>query len=150
MTRRSASSHACPKTPLCFGIGVPVRSLLVLSPLLVASPGCSSDASSAPDGGGDQDGIKGGSYTFVVMVDDTQFSPAILKAQNDAMVTLTLTNTGTRPHDLTVDGMPAADVAAVMPAAQAISRYKFEHAGQSCNIQVRPIDGIQILKLPQF
>jgi len=50
----------------------------------------------------DQDGISGGSASFVVTVTDTGFSPKILKAQNLAQVSLTLKNSGTRPHDLVV------------------------------------------------
>jgi hypothetical protein len=34
-----------------------------------------------------------------VTVDDTGFTPIILKTQNSAQVTLTLTNNGTKPHD---------------------------------------------------
>jgi hypothetical protein len=34
-----------------------------------------------------------------VTVDDTGFSPIILKAQNNAQVTITLKNAGSKPHD---------------------------------------------------
>lgn len=54
----------------------------------------------------DADGIVGGDYTFEVSVNDVAFTPVILKAQNDALVTLTLTNTGTTPHNLVVDCLP--------------------------------------------
>jgi hypothetical protein len=57
----------------------------------------------APD---DADGLVGGEYRFEVSVDDLAFSPVILKAQNDAWVTLTLTNTGTAPHNWVVDCIP--------------------------------------------
>jgi hypothetical protein len=60
-----------------------------------------------PDG----DGINGGSYVLELDVDDTGFVAAgpdagakeILATQNDAEVTLTLTNKGTRPHGFEVE-----------------------------------------------
>jgi len=54
----------------------------------------------------DSDGIVGGSYTFDLQVDDDAFAPIILKAENLASVTLTVTNTGTKPHGFAVDCMP--------------------------------------------
>ena len=54
----------------------------------------------------DSDGIVGGCYAFDVTVDDTGFSPIILKAQNLATVTVTLRNTGTRPHDFVIGCIP--------------------------------------------
>ena len=74
----------------------------------VALAACSSASSSGgagADGGAcfpDGDGINGGAYTFDLTVDDTGFSKAILATQNDAQVTLTLKNTGTRPHGFEV------------------------------------------------
>lgn len=64
------------------------------------------------DGGGspcnppDSDGINGGCYVFDVDVDDTAFSPIILKAQNLGMVTINLHNTGTKPHDFVMGCIP--------------------------------------------
>jgi hypothetical protein len=55
---------------------------------------------------GDADGIQGGSYAFDLAVDDTAFSPTILKAENVASVSVTLTNTGTKPHGFVVECMP--------------------------------------------
>jgi hypothetical protein len=52
------------------------------------------------------DGINGGTYTFALAVSDTAFSPAILKSENLATVTLTLTNTGTKPHGFQVECIP--------------------------------------------
>jgi hypothetical protein len=55
-----------------------------------------------PDGDGktgDIDGV----YTFVLTVDDTHFSKMLLTTQNQAMVTLTLTNNGTKPHGFKVE-----------------------------------------------
>jgi hypothetical protein len=51
-----------------------------------------------PDG----DGVSGGYYTFDLTVDDTGFSKNLLNTQNDAQVTLTLTNLGTTPHGFAV------------------------------------------------
>lgn len=64
--------------------------------------------SSSSGGGGngacftDGDGISGGANTFELTVDDTGFSKNILATQNDAQVTLTLKNAGTRPHGFEV------------------------------------------------
>ncbi len=65
--------------------------------------------SDSPTSGGctyDNDGLKGGTYTFALTVDDSGFTPSILSAQNASQVTLTLKNTGTRPHDFVVDCAP--------------------------------------------
>jgi hypothetical protein len=67
-------------------------------------------ASSTTNGGGtggnacfpDGDGINGGEYTFDLAVDDTGFSKMILSTQNDAQATVTLKNTGTKPHGFKV------------------------------------------------
>ena len=70
------------------------------------------DDGGGDDGGGspcspsDSDGIVGGCYAFDLTVDDTGFSPIILKAQNLATVTVTLRNTGTKPHDFVVGCIP--------------------------------------------
>jgi hypothetical protein len=79
-----------------------LASIGVMALLAVALLRCS-DALSSGGCASDQDGVSGGQVTFVLAVDDTTFSPTILKAQNLAQVTLTLKNTGTRPHDLVVD-----------------------------------------------
>jgi hypothetical protein len=59
----------------------------------------------------DNDGINGGSYTIDLVVDDTGFYPSggddagmkdVIQTQNDAIVTLTLKNTGTTPHGFEV------------------------------------------------
>ena len=84
----------------------------------LAACGSSGGADDDPNGG-DADGVKGGNYTFAVTVDDTAFAPAVLKAQNDGNITLTLTNTGAKPHDLSVDGIPTAHVGPVAPAQSA-------------------------------
>jgi hypothetical protein len=70
-----------------------------------------------PDGGldaagcfPDNDGINGGDYVIDLVVTDTGFYAAvpdggmkeILATQNDAQVTFTLTNEGTRPHGFKV------------------------------------------------
>jgi hypothetical protein len=62
----------------------------------------------------DNDGITGGAYTIDLAVDDTGFTSTggddndggitknVIATQNDAMVTLTLTNKGTVPHGFQV------------------------------------------------
>ncbi len=66
----------------------------------------SSATGASGDGGGDcfpdNDGIVGGVYTFDLTVDDTGFSKTILATQNDAQVTVTLHNEGTKPHGFLV------------------------------------------------
>jgi hypothetical protein len=66
----------------------------------------SNAADASDDGGGcfpDADGLIGGSYTIDLTVDDSGFSKNLLNTQNDATVTLTLTNNGTTPHGFEVD-----------------------------------------------
>lgn len=95
------------------------------------------------DGGGspckppDSDGVLGGCYVFDLTVDDTGFTPRILKAQNVGQVTVTLTNAGSRPHDFAVGcttiafaGCPAtycfpdtAHIASVAPGASATTTF---------------------------
>lgn len=80
------------------------------------------------------DGINGGTAALAVSVSDTAFTPAILKAENLATVTLTLTNTGTKPHGFAVQCIPvpavsgcpatscfpnAATIAPIAPSAKA-------------------------------
>lgn len=62
----------------------------------------------------DNDGITGGAYTIDLAVDDTGFTATgtddndggvvknVIATQNDAMITLTLTNKGTMPHGFQV------------------------------------------------
>jgi len=51
----------------------------------------------------DLDGVIGGDATFEVTVDDDAFSPRILTAQNQAHVTLTLTNGGSEARGFFVE-----------------------------------------------
>jgi hypothetical protein len=51
----------------------------------------------------DHDGLNGGNYIFDVTVDDTGFSKMIFATQNDATATLTLKNTGTKPHGFAIE-----------------------------------------------
>jgi hypothetical protein len=73
--------------------------------LLLAPAGCGGPSSGAC-GAGDQNGMSGGTYTFDLTVDDTGFHPLVLSAENDATVTLTITNMGTRPHDFVLQCLP--------------------------------------------
>lgn len=92
------------------------------------------DAGSNACAPGDTDGINGGCYSFVVTVDDTAFSPVILKTENLGQVTLELKNAGTTPHDLVIGCIPtpngqgcptqscfpaAANIPAVAPGSSA-------------------------------
>jgi hypothetical protein len=76
---------------LVVGIGTGALGYLACS-----SPGASGACTS------DGDGNQGGSATLDLSVSDTAFTPTILKSQNLAQVTLTLKNTGTKPHDFIV------------------------------------------------
>ncbi len=64
----------------------------------------------------DNDGINGGQYTFVLTVDDTGFSKNLLATQNDAQVTLTLTNMGTKPHGFEIECTSVAPAYPDLPA----------------------------------
>jgi hypothetical protein len=92
--------------------------------LVLVAAGCSSGGGGA---GGksnctppDADGVMGGDVTVLVSVSDTAFTVGgvdsgstepNIAVQNDATVTLTLTNVGTMPHDMVVEcigsGLPA-------------------------------------------
>jgi hypothetical protein len=54
----------------------------------------------------DFDGIAGGDYVFELNVDDSAFTPAILKTQNLSQVRLRLTNSGARLHGFSVRCLP--------------------------------------------
>jgi hypothetical protein len=64
----------------------------------------------------DHDGLNGGSNTFVVTVDDTGFSKTIFATQNDATATVTLTNTGTKPHGFAVECTSVTPAYPTVPA----------------------------------
>jgi hypothetical protein len=71
-------------------------------------------------GGSDSDGISGGDAGFALTVTDDAFSPGILKCQNLANVTLTMTNAGAQQHDFVVDCMGSScfpDAASIPPLA---------------------------------
>jgi hypothetical protein len=76
----------------------------------IALFGCTSSSSGSMSGGGagggdcfpDNDGINGGAYTIDLTVDDTGFSKTVIATQNDSEATVTLTNTGTKPHGFAV------------------------------------------------
>jgi hypothetical protein len=71
------------------------------------------DSPCTPD---DQDGVIGGKYTVLVSVSDTEFSVGgvgsgstqrNITIQNSSEATLTLTNTGTKPHSFVVECIPS-------------------------------------------
>ena len=88
--------------------------LLLAGAALVHCSSSSSAGGSSGDGGAcfpDSDGLNGGSFTIEVVVDDTGFysddadagMKSVIATQNDAQVTLTLKNTGTKPHGFEVE-----------------------------------------------
>lgn len=81
-----------------------MRPALACVVLVATLAACSSSSSGSGSSAcfTDGDGMNGGSNTFELTVDDTGFSKNILATQNDAQVTLTLTNTGTKPHGFEV------------------------------------------------
>lgn len=91
--------------------------LLVVGAALVH---CSSSSGNAGGDAGacfsDSDGINGGTYTFDLTVDDTGFSKTILATQNDSQVTITLKNTGTKPHGFEVGCTSVATAYPDLPA----------------------------------
>ncbi len=72
----------------------------------------------------DNDGLTGGSYTIDLIVNDTGFLASgpdagvkdIIATQNDAVVTLTLTNMGTTPHGFAVGCTSACPAYPNLPA----------------------------------
>ncbi len=70
--------------------------------LLLVASGCSDGTGDGSCQPADADGVVGGKYTFQVTVDDQGFTPAILKAQNTASVTVVLHNAGSSPHGFAV------------------------------------------------
>jgi hypothetical protein len=83
--------------------------LVALAGLALFNAGCSKDSDdddNDPTNGGmcfpDSDGLTGGFYPIAVTVTDTGFLKNLIATQNDSMVTLTLTNAGTKPHGFSV------------------------------------------------
>jgi hypothetical protein len=72
----------------------------------------------------DNDGVNGGSFAIDLAVDDTGFLAAaddagtknIVATQNDAQVTLTLTNKGTKPHGFAVGCANVCSAYPTLPA----------------------------------
>jgi hypothetical protein len=83
-----------------------VAAALVAAALFAAGLSCEARPGTGDTCAGYQDGISGGTYKLVLTVTDDGFEPIILKAQDNATVTLTLANEGTRPHDFVVDCIP--------------------------------------------
>jgi hypothetical protein len=93
----------------------------------------------------DNDGINGGSYTIDLVVNDTGFFASggddagasaknIIATQNDALVTLTLTNNGSKPHGFTVGCTSIALAYPTLPAGCPTS------ACFPANATIAPID----------
>jgi hypothetical protein len=85
--------------------------LLALAGLALFNASCSKDSDDDDDDNDptktgmcfpDSDGLTGGAYTVDVEVTDTGFVKNLITAQNDSMVTLTLKNSGTKPHGFAV------------------------------------------------
>jgi hypothetical protein len=102
-----------------------------------APPGAVDCTTVNPDAGGtlsaatcfpDHDGIVGGAYVVDIGVDDNEFTAIapdddsgatmknIIGTQNDANITLTLTNNGTKPHGFQVACVSVCDVYSSLPA----------------------------------
>jgi hypothetical protein len=67
---------------------------------------CSSSSSAGPGDAGcltQPDAPNGKTSMLSLAVSDTAFSPSMLAADNNSTVTLTLTNTGTKPHGFAAD-----------------------------------------------
>jgi hypothetical protein len=98
-----------------FRVGVGALALASLALLDCSSP----SPSASGDGGScfaDGDGVSGGYYTFDLTVDDAGFSKNLLNTQNDARVTLTLSNAGTKPHGYAVGCRSVTDAYPDLPA----------------------------------
>lgn len=94
--------------------------MLLVAALGLMSVHCSDDDAPGDDDGDsctkpDQDGVIGGDYAFAVDVSDTAFTPLILKAQNSGKVTLTVKNTGTKPHGFAVQCLTTQGCTACFP-----------------------------------
>ena len=86
--------------------------LLALAGLALFNSSCSKDSDDDDDDDNDptktgmcfpdSDGLTGGAYTINVEVTDTGFVKNLITSQNDSMVTLTLKNSGTKPHGFAV------------------------------------------------
>jgi len=121
-----------------------VLGALILGALVVGSAGCSSSDSRSSCSPDDQDGVVGGTATVMVSVSDTAFAVGGVNSgsmepnitiQNSTRVTLTLTNAGTKPHDMVISCIPTnssarcpmsmscfpgdANIAALMPGESA-------------------------------
>jgi hypothetical protein len=85
--------------------------------LALTAASCGSSTSSVDNcNPGDNDGIVGGNYPVLVNVSDTGFAVGgvdsgstepNITTQNLGHVTLTVTNVGTKPHDLVIECIPS-------------------------------------------
>jgi hypothetical protein len=102
------------------------RALAVLFFALAAGVGCDGDegdgTSSDPCKQPDQDGVVGGDYTFEVAVNETGFTPAILKAQNSGVITLTVRNTGSKAHGFSIECLNVQGCTSCFPATAKIDQ----------------------------
>jgi hypothetical protein len=73
--------------------------------IAVAVVGCGGKNGDDKCGAGDADGVMGGNVPLDVRIFDDHVEP-ILSAQNNANVTLTVHNMGTKPHDFVIDCIP--------------------------------------------
>lgn len=105
-----------------------VTRAFALAALLVPPLGPLACGDSASLGGDDADGIKGGSYVFAVSVSDSAFTPAIVKAENLATITLTLENAGSTPHGFVVDGIATSRIDPIAPGASATVSFETPNA----------------------
>ncbi len=101
--------------------------LVPLGAMLLHCSSASSSGGASGDGGAcfpDNDGINGGSYTIELVVDDSGFfrdqvdagMKNVIATHNDALVTLTLKNMGTKPHGFEVGCANASSAYPDLPA----------------------------------
>ena len=116
MGQRYEAGHAARKRPAA-RLGLVFIAVAGLA--LFNNCGASDDDDDPTNGGmcfSDSDGLTGGAYTIALTVDDSGFSKMLLNTQNNATVTLMLTNAGTTAHGFAVDCVSVLTAYPKLPA----------------------------------
>ncbi len=96
-------------------MAIPLRFSGFVAAVAFSCLACSSSTSGDSCAPGDQDGINEQSETVLLTVSDTAFAVGgvdsgsterNITSQNSSLITLTLTNVGTKPHDLVIGCIP--------------------------------------------